>query len=259
MPFTPVDRAQIYWKLEGPEAAPALILLNSIGTDMDLWDATLPHLRERFRLLRIDTRGHGASSAEADDFSLEQLARDVLKVAEAAGFTSFRIAGVSLGGMIAMQLALLAPATVQRLALICTSATMDPAAWRDRVVKVREHGMASIADLSMGRFLSDATRDARPGLYDTLRRQLLLMNQDGYAGCAAAIRDMELAAHLKALACPALVVTGTRDVSTPFEGHGDYLLANIPVATHVALDTAHLAPIEAPAELATALIELLAT
>ena len=254
MPFAFVDGAQLFWKLEGPDRAPALVLLNSIGTDMDLWDATLPILRERFRLLRIDTRGHGASSAQAGDFSLDQLARDVLAVADAAGLSRFSVAGVSLGGMIAMQLALLVPATVDRLALICTSATMDSAAWNDRVIRVREQGMAWVANLSMERFLSDATRDTRPGLHATIRRQLLLMDRRGYAGCGAAIRDMELAERLSAIANPTLVVTGTRDISTPFEGHGDYLLAHIPKTTHLSIHASHLAPIEAPEQVAHALI-----
>lgn len=254
MPFTQVPGAALYWKRDGRDEGPALVLLNSIGTDMDLWDAILPHLRDRFALLRIDTRGHGASTAEPGDFSMAMLADDVLAVADHAGLQSFALAGVSLGGMIGMELALRAPERVTKLAPICTSATMDSASWNDRIAKVRGEGMAAIADLAMGRFLSNA---AEPAVYETVRRQLLTMDAQGYAGCGAAIRDMDLADRIAAIACPTLVVTGTRDTSTPLEGHGEHLLARIPGAIHVALEAAHLAPLEAPEALAAALVSFL--
>jgi 3-oxoadipate enol-lactonase/4-carboxymuconolactone decarboxylase len=254
MPFTQVPGASLYWKRDGRDDAPALVLLNSIGTDMDLWDAVLPHLRDRFALLRIDTRGHGASAAEPGDFSMAMLADDVLAVADHAGLASFAVAGVSLGGMIGMELALRAPTRVTKLAPVCTSATMDSASWNDRIAKVRGEGMAAIADLAMGRFLSDA---GEPAIYETVRRQLLTMDAQGYAGCGAAIRDMDLAERIGAIAAPTLVVTGTRDTSTPFEGHGEHLVARIPGAAHVALEAAHLAPLEAPQALAAALASFL--
>ncbi|MFT4056809.1 MAG: alpha/beta fold hydrolase [Novosphingobium sp.] len=254
MPFTQVPGASLYWKRDGRENAPALVLLNSIGTDMDLWDAVLPSLRERFAVLRIDARGHGASSAEPGDFAMPMLAADVLAVAEAAGFSRFSVAGVSLGGMIAMELALMAPDRIEKLIPICTSATMDSASWNDRIAKVRGEGMAAIADLAMGRFLSDV---AEPAIYEAVRRQLLGMDEQGYAGCGAAIRDMDLAERIGGIAAPTLVITGTRDTSTPFEGHGEHLLARIPGAAHLSLEAAHLAPLEAPSELAAGMIAFL--
>ena len=254
MAFTPRPGARLHWKRDGRDDAPALILLNSIGTSMDLWDGVLPHLRDRFALLRIDTRGHGASTAEPGDYTLPMLADDVLAVADAAGFNRFALAGVSLGGMIGMELALRVPGRVNKMLAICTSVTMDSASWNDRVAKVRSEGMAAIADLAMGRFLSDA---AEPAIFETVRRQLLAMDAEGYAGCGAAIRDMDLIERIAGIACPTLVVTGTRDASTPFEGHGDQLLARIPGAAHVSLEAAHLAPFEAPEALASAITSFL--
>lgn len=253
MPFTRAEGADIYWKLEGHSDAPALVLLNSIGTDMDLWDGVVPALRERFRLLRIDTRGHGASHAPRGDYSLALLAKDMLSVTADAGIDRMAVAGVSLGGMIAMQLAVMEPARVEKLALICTSATMDSGAWDDRVRLVREQGMASIAQLAMGRFLSETFRSDQPAIAATIERQLRDMDPGGYAGCAAAIRDMRIADRLGDIQCPTLVITGTRDSSTPFEGHGQVLLRSIPGATHRALETSHLAPIESPSEIENSL------
>ncbi len=98
MPFVEVDGATIYWKRDGRDDAPTLLLANSIGTDMDLWDAVLPRLRDRFTLLRFDTRGHGASVVEPSDFSMAMLARDALAVADAGGAANFAYAGFRLAG-----------------------------------------------------------------------------------------------------------------------------------------------------------------
>lgn len=251
MPFTPTGS---YWKLDGVEDAPALVLLNSIGTDMDLWDGVLPLLRARYALLRLDARGHGASATPVSDLSLAMLADDVLAAADAAGLERFSIAGVSLGGMVAMELALRTPERVEKLIPVCTSATMDSAAWADRIAKVRADGMAAIADLAMVRFLSDA---ADPAIYQAVRRQLVCMRAEGYAAAGAAIRDMDLADRIGGIAASTLVVTGTRDASTPFAGHGEHLVARIPGAAHVSLEAAHLAPLEAPEALAETIISFL--
>lgn len=250
MPFAVREAVRLYWKLDGAPDLPVLVLLNSIGTDMALWDTSVPHLLPAFRLLRIDTRGHGASDAPAGDYTLAMLADDVVAVMDAVGVTQAAIAGVSLGGMIAMELALRHPARVTALALVCTSATMDAAAWQARIAKVRTEGTVAIADLAMGRFLSPNFAETHVGATQSVRAGLIAMADDGYAGCGAAIRDMAVIERLPGIAVPTLVVAGDRDTSTPFAGHGEHIAAAIPGATIVHLDAAHLAPIETPAALA---------
>jgi len=255
MPFVASSGTRIYWKLEGEAGNRPLVLLNSIGTDMDLWDEMLPALRRHFMLLRIDTRGHGASDAPPEDYEMGLLARDAAAAMNAAGFERAVVAGVSLGGMIAMQMAVDTPERVTGLALICTSATMDRSAWTARVDAVRTNGLAGIVDLAMSRFLSPDFADERPEVSATIRSGLLSMEAAGYAGCAAAIRDMDLFDHLTNVIVPTLIVTGRRDTSTPFEGHGEHLLDRIPHAEHVALDAAHLAPLDASSSLSAAIID----
>lgn len=257
MPFAICDGRRIYWKLEGLETAPPLVLLNSIGTDMDLWDAMLPYLRSTYHLLRIDTRGHGASDVGAGDYALSGLAEDVFAAMDDAGIAKAAVAGVSLGGMMAMEMALARPDRISALALICTSVTMDPAAWEARVGAVRSAGTASIADLAIERFLSPDFASCKPDVAATIRRGVIATPDDGYAGCASAIRDMDLADRIGSIACPTLVVTGREDISTPLEGHGDAILSRIPGARHAAVSGAHLPPVEAPGELVTVIDDLL--
>jgi 3-oxoadipate enol-lactonase/4-carboxymuconolactone decarboxylase len=258
MAFADNAGVRLYWRLEGAADRPVLLLLNSIGTDMGLWDLAAQYLLPNFRLLRMDTRGHGASDAPANDYSLANLASDAVAVMAAAGVDCAAACGVSLGGMIAMQLALQAPERISALVLVCTSANMDPAIWAARVDTVRRDGMGAIADAAMERFFSDAFRRQRPDVAETVRTGLLQTSAQGYSGCAAAIRDMNIAAELPVISAPTLVVTGAKDVSTPRSGHGDKLLGAIAGARGAELPTGHLACLEAPAPLAGLITDFLA-
>lgn len=253
MAFTIRDGVRLHWRLEGAADRPILVLLNSIGTDIGLWDRTVPLLLPAFRLLRIDTRGAGGSDAPEGDYSLAMLADDVAAILDDAGVERAAVAGVSLGGMVAMELALDHPERVSALALICTSATMDPVAWNTRVETVREQGTGAIAAMAVGRFLSPGFAAQHPEIADSLRDGIARQSDAGYAGAGAAIRDMALSDRIGAIVVPTLVVTAMLDVSTPYAGHGEHLLAAIPDARHIGVDGAHFPPIEAPAALATAL------
>jgi 3-oxoadipate enol-lactonase/4-carboxymuconolactone decarboxylase len=251
MPFTTRDGTRLYWRLEGPTERPPLVLLNAIGTDMALWDPFVALLLPRFQILRFDARGHGASDAPAGDYSLEMLARDALAVMSAANLPRAAIAGVSLGGMIAMEIALRFPEHVAALILICTSASIDRPLWTERVTGVRAGGVAAIADAAMTRFLSPQLSSAHPDRAASVRRTLL--STQGYAGAAAAIRDGELQGRLASIKVRTLIVSGNLDASMPFAPHSEALLLAIGGSVSVRIDAGHLAPLEAPHALAQAI------
>jgi 3-oxoadipate enol-lactonase/4-carboxymuconolactone decarboxylase len=251
MPFTTRDGTRLYWRLEGPTDRPFLVLLNAIGTDMALWDSLVSVLLPHFQILRFDARGHGASDAPQGDYSFEMLAHDVIAVMDAANLPHAAIAGVSLGGMIAMEAALRFPERVAALVLICTSASIDRALWSERVDNVRAVGLAAIADGAMARFLSPQFSAAHPDRAAAVRRTLL--STAGYGGAAAAIRDGELRGRLASINVPTLIVGGNKDISMPFAPHSEALLAAIGGSTSARIDAGHLAPIEAPHALAQAI------
>src|SRR5207248_1045827 len=93
------------YHVDGEHGAPALVLSNSLGTDLTMWDPQIPEFAKRFRVLRYDTRGHGQSSVTAAPYSVEQLGRDVLGLMDALGIERAHFCGLSLGGMTAMWLA----------------------------------------------------------------------------------------------------------------------------------------------------------
>jgi 3-oxoadipate enol-lactonase len=253
MPFAQHDDALIYYKLEGKADRPPIVLLNSIGTEMAMWDRAMPYLLDHFLVLRIDTRGHGASDAPVGDYNLRMLAGDVLAVMDAAGVDKAAIAGVSLGGMIAVELALAAPGRVNGLALICTTATAHKQMWDDRIQKVRTAGMESIVDAVMPRFLDAGFTEQRPEYAETIRRAFLSTSPTGYSGCGAAIRDMALLDRLAKISAPTVVVIGTLDQATPLAGNGDLILAGIAGSEMAEVPGAHISPIGAPAEIAATL------
>lgn len=252
MPFAISHGARLYWRQDGAADKPALVLLTSIGTDLSLYDPVVPLLTPDFRVIRVDTRGHGASDAPAGDYSLDLLADDVLAVMDAAGVDKASLCGTSLGGMIAMTLAAKAPERVEALVLACTSPAMDPAVWNQRLALIRAEGMGAIVEAVMGRFFSDAFRAQHPEVVETVRAGMRAQSVDGYAGCGAAIRDMALLERLPAIAAPTLVVTGAKDLATPYEGHSERIVAAVANARHVEIGGAHLPSLEAPTALAGA-------
>ncbi len=143
---------RLHWREDG--AGEPLLLLNSVGCDLTLWNAVMPYLKG-FRVLRMNMRGHGESVSPPGDYTLDQIADDALAVMDAAGVDKAAICGLSLGGMTAMTLALKAPSRVSALVLACTSARIDRQIWDARIATVRSRGMAAIVDAVMTRFFSE--------------------------------------------------------------------------------------------------------
>jgi len=253
MPFAISHGARLYWRQDGAADKPVLVLLTSIGTDLSLYDPVVPLLTPDFRVLRMDTRGHGASDAPAGDYSLDLLADDVLAVMDAAGVDRASLCGTSLGAMIAMTLAAKAPERVETLILACTSPAMDPSVWNERLALIRAEGMGAIVEAVMGRFFSDAFRAQHPEAVETVRAGMLAQSVDGYCGCGAAIRDMDLLGRLSQIAAPTLVVTGSNDAATPYAGHGERIVEAVAGARHIEIGGAHLPSLEAPTALAGAI------
>lgn len=245
---------RLLWREDG--AGAPLLLLNSVGCDLTLWDAVMPRLKG-YRVLRMDMRGHGGSDSPPGDYTLEQIAADALAVLDAAGVEKAAVCGLSLGGMTAMTLALAAPARVSSLILACTSAQMDRASWNARVETVRARGMAAIVDAVMERFFSeDFRRDHAPEA-EIIRAHFLALNAEGYAGCCAAIRDMTLLDRIGKITAPTLIVCGSRDIATPFEGHGAEILKRMAQAKVRIVPAAHIAPVEMPDAFAVLLRDFL--
>ncbi len=246
MPLLHLPTSTCYYRMDGADDSPVLMLAHSLGQDHGMWDAQAGDWSAHFRVLRYDIRGHGASAASAGDYSVEQLGRDALALADALAIDRFAFCGLSLGGMIGLWLAVHAPARLTAAVLANTSAHPEGARMEARRQAVLAGGMASVEDAVMGRFFSPPRVAANPPAVAAARRTLLATDPTGYAGCCAAIRDFDITAQLAGIRLPTLVISGDGDVSLPWSGHGDVLAGAIPGARVVHLPTAHLSNLEAP-------------
>ena len=258
MPFATIRGTRMFYRLQGNAGQPVLILSHSISTDNAMWDLQADGLLPYFQVLRYDTRGHGASEATAGEYSVEMLGKDILGLADALEIPQFAFCGLSLGGAIGQWVAVHAPQRVTHLVLANTSPQFVPRAnWETRIGAVLKGGMPAVVDLAMQRFFSaDALAKHNPHV-GSIRSVFLGTDPVGYLGCCAALRDMNHVELIRQIKAPTLVISGDRDVATPWSGHGERLAQEIPGAKAIHLTAAHLSNIERPHSFTTALLEFL--
>jgi 3-oxoadipate enol-lactonase / 4-carboxymuconolactone decarboxylase len=257
MPLLTLGSTSCFYRLSGPEDRPVVILSHSLGQDHGMFDAQAVALSPHFRVLRYDIRGHGASGVTPGDYRIEQLGTDVLTLADALGIERFAIAGVSLGGMIGLWLATHAPDRVTAAVIANSSARAEAERMEARRKTVLESGMSAVVDAVMGRFFSPEVLATSSATVAESRRTLLATNPVGYAGCCAAIRDMDQTAALSTIRCPLLVISGDFDVSLPWQGHSDVIARTVPAVRVVHLPAAHLSNLERPRSFTAALLQFL--
>lgn len=221
-----------------------LVLSNSLGTDLSLWDAQLNAFSDRSSVWRYDTRGHGQSDAPADEYSLDRLGRDLLAIVDATGAPRVDLCGVSIGGLTALWVAIHARERVHRLILANTAARIGNVdLWTERMRTARAAGLRPLADAAMDRWFTEDFRQREPARVSRFRAAFERTNVDGYIGCCAALRDADLRPLLRRVVCPTLVITGRHDPATP-PADGQWLAGEIPAAQLVALNAAHLSNVE---------------
>jgi 3-oxoadipate enol-lactonase/4-carboxymuconolactone decarboxylase len=258
VPYALVDNTRLFYRLEGRDDAPVLILAHSLGVDHSLWDQQALDLIPHFRVLRFDWRGHGASDTPPGDYTIERLGFDVLALTDNLGIKRFAYCGISIGGFVGQWLGANAGGLLTHLVLANTSPYVGPPSnWDARRETVLNGGMKKLESTFLERSFMPATVARRDPRVDSLRRVFLGTNPDGYAGCCAAIRDMNNLSLLPRIQTRTLVIAGTKDVGCPWEGHGEILAREIPNTRGVKLQAAHLSNIERPRSFTAALLDFM--
>jgi 3-oxoadipate enol-lactonase len=251
------DGCSIHVVVEGAHGAPVLMLSNSLGADLHMWDGQAARFAQRFRLVRYDSRGHGQSSIAPGPYSMEQLGRDALAVMDALGIEKVNWCGLSMGGMIGIWLGANAPDRINRLVLSNTTAHYaDKRPWDERMQAVRDGGVAAIAERIVDVWFTKNFQAREPATTARMKAMMMATPTEGYLACCAAVRDMDHREIARAIRAPTLIIAGRHDPATTVTA-AESIKAGIPGAAMTVLDAAHLSNIEQPDGFAEAVLTFL--
>jgi 3-oxoadipate enol-lactonase len=213
-----VNDAVIYFEIEGPENSPVVTFSHSLAATLDLWDFQAAALRESYRVLRFDIRGHGKSSIPPGPYSMEKLAADAAGLLDYLDIRRTHFVGISLGGMIGQVLALRFPLRVEKLVL-CDTACRVPSemlpVWRERIRMAETEGMSALAQETLERWLSEDFRRNRPGISERIKNMIVRTPVPGYVECSRCIGEFDISRELSKVTVPTLIMVGEMDLSTP--------------------------------------------
>lgn len=248
MPVVHLADGDLNYQLTGPAGAPVLVLYNSLGTDLQMWDTQMPALTEHFQVLRFDTRGHGKSLVTEGFYSIEQLGGDVLALLDALDIKQAHFCGLSMGGLIGQWLGINAGERLHKLVLCNTAAKIaSDEVWNGRIDTVLQGGQQAMRDLrdaSIARWFTPEFAAAQAEQSNRITAMLATTSPQGYAGNCAAVRDADFRQQLSAIQVPTLIIAGSADAVTT-AADGRFMQQHITGAQLVELPAAHLSNVEA--------------
>ncbi len=245
------DGNALAWRVEGREGAPWLILSNSLATDMSMWQPQIAALAASRRVLRYDTRGHGASAAVAPPYTPSLLAGDVVALMDHLGIERADFMGLSLGGMTGLALAMRHPARIGRL--VCADARADAppayrAIWDANIARLREAGIEALVEPTLERWFTAEFRadPANAALLDEVRAMIRRTSPEGYEGVGRFLQSLDLLPGLAGIASPVLYVAGENDMAAPVAVMEAMAQATPGARLQVIAGAAHLSNMEKP-------------
>ncbi len=246
---TRANGIDINYEIHGKEGAPWLTLSHSLACSVRMWDPQIAALKDSYRILAFDTRGHGGSEATKGAYTLELLADDLFFLLKELKISATHYCGLSMGGMIGQTFALKYPGVFQTLTLADTTSRYPAEAWplwQERIKTAEAKGMEPLAQPTLERWFTEPFRKSSPAVVDSVRKLIVSTPVAGYAGCCNAIPKINLTARLKEIKCPILVIVGADDPGTPVSMAKE-MHDNAPGSKLVILPSAaHLANLEQP-------------
>ena len=244
MPMIDADGCLLNVSVEGRQAGPTLMLSNSLGTNMQMWEPQMKALTQVFRVIRYDRRGHGKSGVPAGPYSMERFGRDVLAILDDLNIDKVHWCGLSMGGMVGQWLGANAPERIGKIILANTACYYaDPTNWFNRIKAVNEGGIAAVADAVIATWLSADFREREPQITANLKAMLLASPVQGYLACCEALSTLDQRELLPKIKSPTLVIAGRHDMATPIAA-GELIRSKIPGASLTILDAAHISNVE---------------
>ena len=209
---------RINYQIDGPERAPWLIFSNSLATSLAMWDEQAAALKDRFRVLRYDQRGHGGTEAPAGRYAFDTLVDDALALMDAVGIPKATFAGLSMGGATALGLAERHPDRFERIIVAdspCRSTPQSSQQWEERIAVAQKQGIEALVEPTVARWFPPETVTKNPPYLDKIRAMIRATPVNGFIGCAAALAAHDYAAAVASVKCPTLFLVGEKDGATP--------------------------------------------
>lgn len=245
--ITTGDGYRLAYRIDGDENKPVLVLSNSIGTTLHMWDGQIAALTRHFRVLRYDGRGHGRSDAPKGAYSMDRLGRDVIELLDALGIERAHFLGLSLGGLVGQWLGIHTPDRIGLLILSNTSAHLGPVNEFDARIAALQTSpdMAAVAQAFLANWFPAHMLEAKHSAIEPFRDMLLSTTPQGLAGSYAAVRDNDMRRTIALINRPTLVIAG-RDDTVTLASDGEHIAATVPGARLVILPAVHLPNVEHP-------------
>jgi 3-oxoadipate enol-lactonase len=257
MPIRTINGEPFNILVEGEADGPVLLFSNSLSSNLSMWDPQAAALKDRFRIVRYDSRGHGKSVAEPGPYSIEQLGRDALAILDTLKIEQAHFCGLSKGGMVGQWLLTHHPHRIGKAVLANTAAQMPPPElWNGRIRNASKNGMAALVDATIERWFTKGFVERAPETIAGIRKMIAGTPAQGYCGCCAAIRDMDQRESIRGIAKPVLLISGDHDPATT-PTMMQLMRERIRNARWLSLDAAHISNIEQPEAFTRALQEFL--
>jgi 3-oxoadipate enol-lactonase len=249
----------INYQVDGPDNAPCLVFSNSLATTMAMWDEQASALTNRFRVLRYDQRGHGATEAPPGRYAFDTLLADALGLLDALSIKKAHFAGLSMGGATALGLAEKHPERFDRIIVCdspCQSTPQSSQQWEERIVVAKDEGMEALVEPTIARWFPAETVTRNPPYLDKVRGMIRNTPADGFIGCAAALAAHDYASAVATVKRPVLFMAGEKDGATPAAMRK--LNEKLPGSHFVELPGAgHISNMDRPAEFTRAIADFL--
>ena len=211
-----IDGLGIAYRVDGDDAADVVVLLNSLGTDLRLWDPQMEELTRHFRVIRYDCRGHGESDVPREPTTLDRLGADLIALLDCLNIERAHLCGISLGGFTALWAAAYHRDRVARTVFANTAARLGSTqSWDERIRAVEAGGLAAISETVVGRFLGAQFRADHPDVARRITDMVEATSAAGYIATCAALRDADLRGVVSRIRAPSLIIAGELDQSAP--------------------------------------------
>lgn len=257
MTFLSLAGEDFHVRVDGPETAPVLMMSNSLSSNMSMWAPQVAALKQRFRIVRYDSRGHGMSSSPARPYSIAELGRDALAILNALNIPKAHWLGLSKGGMVGQWLATHHGERLDKVILANTAAHMGPPdLWNQRIRLVGAQGMSAIVEGTLERWFTRRFLDSGSPVIGDVHAMVSTTPPQGYMGCSAAIRDMDQREAITTIRNRVLVIVGAHDPATP-PAAGAFIASRIAGARLETLDAAHVSNLEQPEAFTKAVADFL--